>query len=149
MTGTAIAQAIPIALSPILTRLYRPEDFGVLALYMAICGVISTVATARYELAIMLPEDEESAINIVALSIVVAVITSILTLTVVTLFNAPITRLLGNTEISRWLYFIPLSILLTGVYQSLNYWANRKNQYRWMANTRVVQSVGTTSTQIA
>ena len=29
MTGTTIAQAIPIAISPILTRLYTPEDFGV------------------------------------------------------------------------------------------------------------------------
>ncbi len=33
MTGTTIAQAIPIAISPILTRLYTPEDFGVFVLY--------------------------------------------------------------------------------------------------------------------
>jgi len=32
MTGTTIAQAIPIAISPILTRIYTPEDFGVFAL---------------------------------------------------------------------------------------------------------------------
>jgi len=31
MTGTTIAQAIPVAISPILTRLYTPEDFGVVA----------------------------------------------------------------------------------------------------------------------
>ena len=31
MTGTTIAQAIPIAISPILTRIYTPEDFGVFA----------------------------------------------------------------------------------------------------------------------
>jgi len=28
MTGTTIAQAIPIAISPILTRIYTPEDFS-------------------------------------------------------------------------------------------------------------------------
>ena len=33
MTGTTIAQAIPIAISPILTRNYTSEDFGVFALY--------------------------------------------------------------------------------------------------------------------
>ena len=32
MTGTTIAQAIPIAISPILTRLYSPEDFWIFAL---------------------------------------------------------------------------------------------------------------------
>ena len=31
MTGTTIAQAIPIAISPILTRIYTPEDFGLFA----------------------------------------------------------------------------------------------------------------------
>ena len=31
MTGTTIAQAIPIAISPILTRIYTPEDFGIFA----------------------------------------------------------------------------------------------------------------------
>lgn len=149
MTGTTIAQAIPIALSPILTRFYTPEDFGVLALYMAVCGIVSTVATARYELAIMLPAEEEGAINLVALSMAVAVAVSVLTLIVVIVFNGPIARLLGNKEIGGWLYFIPVSILLTGIYQSLNYWANRKQHYRRMANSRVMQSVGTVGTQVA
>ena len=30
MTGTTIAQAIPIATSPILTRIYTPEDFDIM-----------------------------------------------------------------------------------------------------------------------
>jgi O-antigen/teichoic acid export membrane protein len=149
MTGTTIAQALPIALSPILTRFYSPEDFGALALYMAICGIISTVATARYELAIMLPKDEESAINIVALAIGMTAAISGLVLVVVTVFNAQLTALLGKKEIGPWLYFVPLSILLTGIYQSLNYWANRRSQYRRMANSRVLQSVGIVTTQCA
>ncbi len=47
MTVTTIAQAIPIAISPILTRIYTPEDFGVFALFLAILGVFSVVASAR------------------------------------------------------------------------------------------------------
>ena len=35
LTGTAFTQALPIAFSPILTRLYTPADFGVFAMYMA------------------------------------------------------------------------------------------------------------------
>ena len=42
MTGTTIAQAIPIAISPILTRIYTPEDFGVFALYIAIVSFIAS-----------------------------------------------------------------------------------------------------------
>ncbi|MHB0993295.1 MAG: lipopolysaccharide biosynthesis protein [Sulfurovum sp.] len=143
MTGTTIAQAIPIAISPILTRIYTPEDFGVFALYMSLVSVLSVVATGRYELAIMLPQKDGDAVNIVALSVIIAFFVSFITLLIVFVFNAQITNLLGNTEISNWLYFIPITVLLTGIYQSLNYWSNRKKQYKRLATNRVIQS-GTT-----
>ena len=69
MTGTTIAQAIPIAISPILTRIYTPEDFGVFAVYLSILTIVAVVATGKYELAIMLPEEENDALNLVSLSI--------------------------------------------------------------------------------
>lgn len=145
MTGTTIAQAIPIAISPILTRIYTPEDFGVFALYMSIASIVSVVATGRYELAIMLPKKDEDAINIVALSIVISFFVSFISLIIVSVFNPQITNLLGNPEISNWLYFIPVTVLLTGVYQSFNYWSNRKKQYKRLAISRVTQS-GTAAT---
>lgn len=145
MTGTTIAQAIPIAISPILTRIYTPKDFGIFALYMSVASIISVVATGRYELAIMLPKKDEDAINIVALSIFISFFVSFIALLIVFVFNAQITNLLGNPEISSWLYFIPISVLLTGVYQSFNYWSNRKKQYKRLATSRVIQS-GTTAT---
>ncbi len=145
MTGTTIAQAIPIAISPILTRIYTPEDFGMFALYMSIASILSVIATGRYELAIMLPKKDEDAVNIVALSIIISFFVSFIALAIVFFFNAQITTLLGNPEISNWLYFIPVTVLLTGVYQSFNYWSNRKKQYKRLATSRVVQS-GTTAT---
>jgi O-antigen/teichoic acid export membrane protein len=143
MTGTTIAQAIPIAISPILTRIYTPEDFGLFALYMSVASILAVVATGRYELAIMLPKKEEDAINIVALSIIISFLISCLALFIVFFFNTEITSLLGNSEISSWLYFIPITVLLTGVYQSFNYWSNRKKQYKRLSTSRVIRS-GTT-----
>lgn len=144
MTGTTIAQAIPIAISPILTRIYTPEDFGVFALYMSIASIVSVVATGRYELAIMLPKKDEDALNIVALSVIIAFFVSMISFLIVFIFNAQITELLGNPEISNWLYFIPITVLLAGIYQSFNYWSNRKKQYKRLATSRVIQS-GTAS----
>jgi len=66
MTGTTIAQAIPIAISPILTRIYTPEDFGVFALYMSVASLLAVVDTGSYEHAIILPKKDEGAVNIVA-----------------------------------------------------------------------------------
>jgi O-antigen/teichoic acid export membrane protein len=148
MTGTTIAQAIPIAISPILTRIYTPEDFGIFALYMSVASILSVVATGRYELAIMLPKKDEDAINIVALSILISFFVSFIALLIVFFFNAQITNLLGNPKISSWLYFVPLTVLLTGVYQSFNYWSNRKKNYRRLAITRVVQSTTIASSNL-
>jgi len=148
MTGTTIAQAIPIAISPILTRLYSPEDFGVFGLYMSVASILSVVATGRYELAIMLPKKDEDAMHIMILSIGITFLVSLITLLVISMFNAQITLLLGNPNISQWLYFIPLTIILTGVYQSFNYWVNREKQYKQLATSRVVQSGTTASTNL-
>ncbi|MCK5335612.1 MAG: translocase, partial [Gammaproteobacteria bacterium] len=62
MTGTSIAQAIPIAISPLLTRIYTPNDFGVYALFISIATIFGSIANARYEMAIMLPHKDEDAL---------------------------------------------------------------------------------------
>ena len=74
MTGTTIAQAIPVAITPILTRLYTPEDFGLLAVFVAFSTILGSISSGRYELAIMLPENDEDAINIAALCFLLSII---------------------------------------------------------------------------
>lgn len=140
MTGSGIAQAIPIAISPIITRIYTPEDFGILALYMSIASILSVIATGRYELAIMLPKKDVDALNIVILSMLISCLMSLSSFVVVFFFNTQITNLLGNSDLSVWLYLLPISIILTGIYQSLNYWNNRKKYYKELALGRIIQS---------
>ena len=147
MTGTTIAQAIPIAISPILTRIYTPEDFGLFAFYMAIASIISVIATGRYELAIMLPEKEEDALNIAALSGLITIFVSVISFTIIFVFNHQIVLWLAKPEVSNWLYLIPCSVLVTGLYQSFNYWHNRSKNYKVLAKNRVIQSGATGLTQ--
>ena len=56
--GAAAAQAIAVAASPILTRLYSPADFGVLAVYTSLVSLLGAVAALSYHQAIPLPEIE-------------------------------------------------------------------------------------------
>lgn len=140
MTGTTLAQAIPIAISPILTRLYSPEEFGRFALYMAVTMIASVLVTGRYELAILLPRQDRDALHIAALAITLSLVISAVLLLIVLFFAHPIAALLGDAALAPWLYWAPVSTLLVGVYQSLNYWSNRKVQYKRLAISRTVQS---------
>lgn len=140
ITGTTIAQAIPVAISPILTRIYTPEDFGLFALYTSIVSILAVIATCRYELAIMIPEKDEDAVNIVGLSILISLSISTCLCVVIWMFNEQIVYLLGNPDISKWLYLVPINVLITGIYQSFNYWSNRKKKYKRLAFRNVSQS---------
>ncbi len=141
MTGTTIAQAIPVAISPILTRIYTPEDFGVFALFVAITSIFGSIANARYELAIMLPKKDEDAINIFALGFIIATTISLLLLILVGMFNTYFVKLLGHESIGIWLYFIPLSVFLIGLFNVLNYFNNRKKQYKDLAKATIIKSI--------
>ncbi|EOW9322871.1 TPA: lipopolysaccharide biosynthesis protein [Vibrio cholerae] len=141
MTGTGIAQAIPIAIIPILTRMFSPEDFGLLALYAACVSILGVVATGRYEIAIMLPKDDEDARLLLQLSMLVALFFSLLISIPISIWNAQIARFLGNEDIAVWLYLVPLSVLFTGIYQALTYWNNRQKKFINTAVSRVNQSL--------
>ena len=148
MTGTTIAQALPIAAAPILTRMYSPENFGVFAFYLAIVSIMAILATARYELAIVLPKSRDDAYQIVILSCGITIVISLMILLLIFLFESNITGMLDNQALSNWLYWIPFSIFLMGIYQSLYYWNNREKSYVNMANSRVVQNSTMVGTQV-
>ena len=149
MTGTTIAQAIPIAISPILTRLYTPEDFGVFALFITIVSIFGSIVNGRYELAIMLPRKDENAINILALGFLINIIISIFLLFLVIVFHDNILSLLNNNQISTWLYLIPFSVFLIGCFNLLNYFNNRKKQYKDLAQATVYKSLGNVVVQLS
>ena len=148
LTGNSIAQAIPIAISPILTRLYTPEDFGIFALYLSIVSILVILATGKYDVAIMLPKKDADAINLLLLSLIITSIRSIAVLIVIILFKSQIVEMLNEPLIANWLYFIPLSIILTAMYQCFSVWNNRKKNYKSISQSLIARSFVTGSINI-
>lgn len=148
MTGTTFAQALLILVAPILTRLYSPDDFGVFALYTSILGIMAVVACWRYELAIVLPEKDEDAANVLVLSILICFIMAVLTLLLVVLFRIQLATVLGTPELATWLWFMPLSLIAAGLFRAFNYWSTRRKQFNRLAARTITQSTVTAATQI-
>ncbi len=67
MAGGALAQALPLLLGPLLTRLYDPAAFGLYHLFGAVAANIAVVACARYEHALPLARDDDEARALVAI----------------------------------------------------------------------------------
>jgi len=149
MTGTGLAQVLPIALSPILTRLYTPEEFGVFALYGSVCAILAVLVTGKYELAIVVPRYDGEAINLVAVTVLLSLLVSLILLGVIWMWNEPIASLLGHPDVRSWLYLAPFATLILGCYYAFNFWANRRSRYKSMAISRIVQSGAATAMQLA
>ena len=141
LVGTGLAQAVPVLAAPLLSRMYQPKDFGAFGLFLSLAGILSVLATGRYEVAILLPPKDEDAVNIVVLSIAVTCLFCAIVFLVVVFFRQNIANLLGNPEIAPWLALVPLMVWLTSVYQAFNYWFNRRKQYRRLAINRISRSL--------
>jgi len=149
ISGTTLAQACSIAIYLVLSRIYTEEDFGVFGLYMNILNITIIFSTAKYELAILLPKSDRESVNLLGLSGLISVGVSLLLLLLIIPFNGPISRLLGSEEISTWLYFIPLSTLLVGLFTSFRNFSNREKRYKLIAGANIGQSLGNSLLKLA
>lgn len=146
--GTAIAQVIGVLMLPVVTRLYTPADFSVLAVYSSILAIIGVVACLRLDIAIPLPERDEDAANILALALIFSVVAAALSALAVWWFPLLIVNAVGQPGIQPFLWMIPLSIWLASTYSAVQFWATRKKRFNAIASTRVTQTIGGVSSQL-
>jgi len=146
--GTAVGQVGAILAAPILARLYTPEDFGHFQVYLSVMVFGVVMAAWRYELAIILPEKDEVAANMLALAVGIVGVTSLIFAGVA--WWAQGSSLWPNQAeaLRPYLWLMPLSICATGLYQVLSYWALRQKAYSQMAATKLTQAASQLSTQL-
>ncbi|HLO68608.1 MAG TPA: oligosaccharide flippase family protein [Holophaga sp.] len=139
--GTALAQGMIVACSPVLARLYSPADFGVLAVYVSLVSLLVTVASLRFEQALPLPKGEGEAASLLLLCILLVATTTLGGGLVIHLLRRPILAWMGEPRLGPFLWLVPVSVLGGGLYQVFNAWAIRKERYDRIARTRLTQSL--------
>lgn len=149
MTGNIIAQAIPIAITPILTRLYTPYDFGILALIMSLIAVLGVIANGKYEQAIMLPKKEIDSLSLVYLSVLISSLFAIFLLLVILFFKKQIAYVLGEPTIEIWLFFVPVLVFMVGIFNSLKLYRVRNKSFKQVSISLVSKSSGLAIAQLS
>ena len=133
---------------PLLTRFYSPEDFSILALYVAILTIAAPVTCMRLDTAIPLPESDDEAANLLALALSSTIVVIVLLGLVVLFFGTALTTAVGRPEIAPHLWLVPFGVGLMGFYSSFQYTVMRQKAFTLIARTKVMQALAGLSSQI-
>ena len=146
--GTAVAQFIAIAVSPIISRLFNPEDIGVLSVYTSTLSMLASFATMKFDMAIPIADDDDKAINIMGLSIIsvfaISTVVLLLTLSSGSVFVA----ILDAEPLRPYLWLLSIGVIAIGSYTTFLHWAIRKKDYRSITKTKVNQGFAKAVVQV-
>lgn len=137
ISGTALAQLITLLSAPILTRLYGPEAYGIAAIFTALTGILSVLACMRYEFSIVLPECDIEAANLLALSLIISVLMSSLTIPLIWYCGDQLLYWVSMPALAKYLWLIPLTVLISGIFAALNYWNTRSKHFMRLSIAKV------------
>lgn len=128
VTGNVVQIAIALATYPLLTRLYSPDDFGLVNVFMSIGGLLILLATAKYEDAILLPSSQNGAVATFQAGFCVTIFVTALCTISITLspqianyFNAP--------ALSNWYFLMPVYVFAGALWRLMEKWLLRAKQF--------------------
>lgn len=147
MSGTAVAQIIGYALTPIISRLFSPADFGLYGSFYAVVGVIAAGATLDYSQAIMLPKEKEDAVNLFTLSCVSTAVVTGCCLVACVLFPRFVQSVMTAPNV--WMSAVlVVATLVSGLNQACQAWCVRVKAFKDTSASQVIRSVSSSGMQV-
>lgn len=140
LSGNTISQLIPFILAPILSRIFAPEEFAMLANFLALSTLFGIVAAGRMELAIPIPKSHTEAQNITVTGLVILGFITLLSLLVLP-YKAQISAFYDSPSLSEYLWLVPIAVFSIGLLGITNYWVLRKGNYSVLSIGKVVQAL--------
>ncbi len=140
LSGNTISQIIPFILAPILTRLFSPEEFAVLANFMAIVGVIGIISTGRLEMAIAIPKDHKKAQEIVFTGFIITLFLGLISI-LIPLFAYQIGEMYNDKKLPIFLWLVPFSVISYGLLGLCSNWNLRQERFQQLSIGKISQSI--------
>jgi O-antigen/teichoic acid export membrane protein len=138
--GTTIALTVAVLASPITSRLFGPEAFGLAALFRSGAAMLAAIACLRYEMAIVLPKNDEDAVQLFALCYIILIAMTALTAILTYLFGTQVLFYMKASELNPILWLFPIYVFLIGLQIPLNLWYTRQKQFNIKATNRILNS---------
>jgi len=136
--GATIAFGVTVLTSPITSRLFGPEAFGLAALFMSGATVTGLIACMRYEMAIALPKNNEEAASLFILCCIILTATTTFTSILSLILGHRVLVYLDAVELKPYLWLFPVYVLLIGSRFLFTYWHMRHKRFKISATSSVL-----------
>ena len=147
LSANVIAQAIGILIYPILTRLFTPEDFGLLNLFLSIGGVLVLLATSEYHSAILLPTRDDEAAGVARVALRVTLVWMLLIALSVP-FARPIADLFRAPSLASCYWMLIPYVGVLGAWSVYNAWLTRRREFGHISAWQLNQSASGVLTKL-
>ncbi len=148
MVGTALAQIISVAITPVITRLYTPAQFGILDLFVSIIAILSSITSLKYDQAIVIAKENNESFLLTKLTIIINGIICLTLLLLIALFSRQFSIWLGNESIRFFLFLIPFVIFFSSFFSASKNFAIRLKNFRIISNANVLKSLLSSFVQV-
>lgn len=140
-TGTFTAQALPLILYPVFTRIYEPAEFGVFATISLFTTVAAIVASGAYETAILIAPSRRIAAHLVAYALLRSMVV-LLALLLLTVAAGPfiLARMGVDAAVFPWLAVVPFIAAATVAYNCYSEWSVRHRHFGDLSRLRIWQT---------
>ena len=138
--GTAAAQAILVAFSPLIARLYGPEAFGISGVFVSFVAIVSPIANLAYGLAVALPKEDRQSVSLIYLCFYIGACFAAISSVIVIFSHRHIGHLIGLGNSSELLLFAPVAVFASATTIPLQQWLIRKREFGTLGKISVLQA---------
>ena len=139
--GTLISQMIMLLSSPLITRIYSPEEFGVFALFTSIVSIFIPVSSLRYNTAIVIANSNNESNDLIVVSILIAILFAFLIFLFTFFGEIYINKILDVEKLKVWWNLIFFAILIQSLNLIIRNYLNRYKKYNLISKLSIIRSI--------
>lgn len=141
ISGSAGAQAINLALIPVIMRIYGPEAFGVVGTFQSLTIILIPWCALTYPMSIVLPQSERDARGLIHLSLLMAALICGLTALLLYGWGEQASHALGVDLLIPYLMWLPVVMFSSAVLETTQQWLYRNQRFTLTARAATLHAL--------
>lgn len=147
-SGTAVAHLLLFLVTPLLTRLYAPNDWGTYAVFLSVASVFMALSSGKLEMGVVLPEKDEESMGLLLSSWVTHILCSGAYYVLLLILLVAIPSIMNNFLHWTLLAIVPIFGALQLLFESLKQWALRQEAWGAISTSNLMKAIATVLLQL-